>query len=88
MLKAILAVLSGAVTMQHERPARTISEAKVCLKRWGLANWMPVVLRWCRNSERNPAGVMRAPRAGPFNSLATGTTQNGRTLQLSAHLTF
>ena len=27
-------------------PTRTISEAKVCLKRCGLADWMPVVWRW------------------------------------------
>jgi len=26
-------------------PARTISEAKVCRNRWGLANWTPVVRR-------------------------------------------
>ena len=47
-------------------PARTISEANVWRNRWGLAFFTPVVRRWYRNKERNPAGVIRAPRAGPL----------------------
>jgi len=43
-----------------------IRRAKVCRKRCGLAILTPVVCRWWRNSERKPAGVIRAPRAGPF----------------------
>src|SRR5580692_12390493 len=43
-------------------PARIISEAKVWRNRWGLAVFTPVVRRWYRNNERNPAGVGRRGR--------------------------
>src|SRR5690242_12129809 len=62
-------------------PARIMSLPKVCLKRCGLAGETPLILRWCRNSERTPLGFSGLPRDGPFSPTNTcGELVNGRSV--------
>ena len=62
----LTAVQTGGTYPSSKKFRRTAVEATVWRKRCGLAFFTPVVRRWYRNKERNPAGVIRAPRAGPL----------------------